>query len=117
MGGGGGPKLLRWGLASLSALPAFAHGHEEALTALACAAGSRVAAEAAGAVAGAAFGQADRASEAFGDGITYADDELPEPTIADLKRHRLAEAAARHLTAFSWRVAAASAPRERAVAI
>ena len=39
MGGGGGPTLLRWGLASLTALPAFAHGHEEALTALACAAG------------------------------------------------------------------------------
>ena len=39
MAGGGEPELLRWGLASLSALPAFAHGHEEALTALACAAG------------------------------------------------------------------------------
>ena len=39
MGGGGGPELLRWGLASLAALPAFVHGHEEAVTALACAAG------------------------------------------------------------------------------
>jgi len=39
VGGGGGPKLLRWGLASLTALPAFAHAHEEAVTALACAAG------------------------------------------------------------------------------
>ena len=45
--------------------------------------------------------------------VEYSDDELPEPTLADLRRHRLCSAVAAHLTELSWRVAEATAPRAR----